>query len=110
MIRMHACTRSACYEKVHNVQQKTKIKQRRLLKLLDDVLKRTERLMTIKNVLMKEYQDLNAIEKNQPQKEGYYMPHHAVIQKHAGKPSIDRKNGPALVLLPIPLKCDALSY
>ena len=48
--------------------------------------------MTMKNVLMKEYQDLNAVKKgNQPQKEGYYMPHHAVIQKHAGKPSIDRK-------------------
>ena len=41
------------------------------------------------NVLMKEYQDLNAIEKeDQPHKEGYYMPHHAVIREAASTTKI----------------------
>ena len=38
---------------------------------------------------MKEYQDLNAIEKeDQPHKEGYYIPHHAVIREAASTTKI----------------------
>ena len=47
-------------------------------------LEKNEAIDGYENVLMKEYQDLNAIEnEDQPHKEGYYMPQHAVIREAA---------------------------
>ena len=41
-------------------------------------------LESYKNVLMKEYQGLDAIEKEpEPERPGYYMPHHAVVREAA---------------------------
>ena len=86
MIRRHACMRSACYWKFHNVQQ-NKYPAKASGKALRRCLEKNGAINDYKNVLMKEYQDLNAIEKDdQPQKGGYYMLHHAVIREAASTP------------------------
>ena len=86
MIRRPACMTSACYWKFHNVQQ-NKYQAKASGKALRRSLEKNGDINDYKNVLMKEYQELNAIEKeDQPQKGGYYMLHHAVIREAASTP------------------------